>query len=481
MPKLALFLSAFFLLILFQQSSYGFIEGAEVPILSNFDIERTSDIISIDLPHQENLAKRYLVYGSGSLNSAFTDTKNIAYGINSDKGFFSVGILTENEASKLKSKGYYVIEDFPLDFHSKYVSTNAITKVSQLGNIANSEQVHKLYDVTGKGVTVAVVDTGVDFSNPDIMESLARDDDNNPIMLDADGQGLVLTNSTFAANIKHGKVYNFTKTAMLQLNATSHVYESSDGVFLNTQAKNGTISIYNSFSPNYGNAYVLEGRVTGDLKIGTSQKNFIPSKSGIYHLGVILASHVGQMQVLTVLVTDPNQAGVYDTITPDMSTSWMDFTKKEQSRPDYDFDFTDETPITIGSGNEFMVYDSDDDGVNDYSAGTVGARVVDIYGVISDKAEIDDKMGAVNGTLLHAMDKNGNYFGVMNDFYGHGTATSATIASKGKMEYDFYNDDKKSTILGIAPDVSILPVKSLWFGDVFYGWMWTAGFENEGS
>jgi len=479
MPKLALFLSAFFLLILFQQSSYGFIEGAEVPILSNFDIERTSDIISIDLPYQENLAKRYLVYGSGSLNSAFTDTKNIAYGINSDKGFFSVGILTENEASKLKSKGYYVFEDFPLDFHSKYVSTNAITKISKFGNIANSEQVHKLYDVTGKGVTVAVVDTGVDFSNPDIMESLARDDDNNPIMLDADGQGLVLTNSTFAVNIKHGKVYNFTKTAMLQLNATSHVYESSDGVFLNTQAKNGTISIYNSFSPNYGNAYVLEGRVTGDLKIGTSQKNFIPSKSGIYHLGAILASHVGQLQVLVVLVTDPNQAGVYDTITPDMSTSWMDFTKKEQSRPDYDFDFTDETPITIGSGNEFLVYDSDGDGIDDYSAGTVGARVVDIYGVISDKAEIDDKMGAINGTLLPAMDKNGNYFGVMNDFFGHGTASAATIVSKGKLTYDIYNDTKKSTILGIAPDASILPVKSLWFGDVFYGWMWVAGFENE--
>ena len=49
MPKLALFLSMFFLLILFQQSSYGFIEGAEVPTLSNFAIERTSDIISIDL------------------------------------------------------------------------------------------------------------------------------------------------------------------------------------------------------------------------------------------------------------------------------------------------------------------------------------------------------------------------------------------------------------------------------------------------
>ena len=145
----------------------------------------------------------------------------------------------------------YVIEDLPLDFHSKYVSTNAITKTSQFGNIANSEQVHKLYNITGNGVTVAIVDTGVDFSNPDIMESLARDDDNNPIMLDADGQGLVLTNATFAANIKHGKVYNFTKTAILQLNATSNVYESNDGIFLNTLAKNGTISIYNSLYPYY--------------------------------------------------------------------------------------------------------------------------------------------------------------------------------------------------------------------------------------
>ena len=91
------------------------------------------------------------------------------------------------------------------------------------------------------------------------------------------------------------------------------------------------------------------------MKIGTTQRDFIPSKSGIYHLGAILASHVGKLQVLIVLVTDPNQVGVYDTITPDMSTSWMDFTKKEQSRPDFDFDFTDEMPITIGSGNEFLV------------------------------------------------------------------------------------------------------------------------------
>ena len=90
MPKLALLLLTFFLLVLFQQSSYGFIEGAEVPTISNFAIDGTSDTISIDLSPQENPAKRYLVYGSGSLDGAYSDKKNIAYGIDSDKGFFSV-------------------------------------------------------------------------------------------------------------------------------------------------------------------------------------------------------------------------------------------------------------------------------------------------------------------------------------------------------------------------------------------------------
>ena len=137
MPKLALFLAGFFVLFLFQQSSYGFMEGAEISTFSSFDVEGTSDIISVDLSHQENISKRYLVYGSGSSTNVYTGTTDIVYGIDTNKGFFSVGILTENEALKLKSNGYHVIEDFVLDFHSKYISTNAITKTSQFGNIAD--------------------------------------------------------------------------------------------------------------------------------------------------------------------------------------------------------------------------------------------------------------------------------------------------------------------------------------------------------
>ena len=38
----------------------------------------------------------------------------------------------------------------------------------------------------------------------------------------------------------------------------------------------------------------------------------------------------------------------------------------------------------LGNGNEQLLYDFDDDGYNDYSAGMLGARVLDIYGAISN-------------------------------------------------------------------------------------------------
>ena len=86
---------------------------------------------------------------------------------------------------------------------------------------------------------------------------------------------------------------------------------------------------------------------------------------------------LARIQVVPVLVVDSFIPGVYDTIIPDLSTSWEDYTRSDlesNQQPDYDFDFTDEKPIVLGSGKEFLIYDSNDDGINDYSAGTVGAQ-----------------------------------------------------------------------------------------------------------
>ena len=481
--KVAIFLSVL-LLSSTITNSYAFsLNDLDSVNNSHNQIVLNSDIVTID-PNflVENNFKRYLIFGNNLEQNSFLKNNSL-YGVTSDHGFFYVSLLSEQIASNLISKGYIVIEDSKLDFHS---SNEISPDVSRIGEITGSTNVKQQYNATGKGIVIAIVDTGVDFSNPDIQHSLARDKLNHPIMIDPDGQGIILTNSTFHANIsKYDTIRNYTK--ILPENATSSVYLTRDGVFLDIlQDGNGTIlQVYNSLFPQFGSSVIFNGTLSDDMKIGNNHRDFIKSKSGIYHLGVMYQGALNissKIQVVPVLVVDSTISGVYDTVIPDLSTSWEDYTKdslKNNSQPNFDFDFTDETPIQLGSGNEFLVFDSDGDGKNDFSAGTVGAKVLDVYGVIKNNStEIDDSLNAINGTLLPALDPSGNFFGVMTDFMGHGTASAASITSRAHESYDIYNDTKKYSIIGVAPDAKILPVKALWFGDTVYGWLWAAGFEN---
>ncbi|MCH7757714.1 MAG: S8 family serine peptidase [Thaumarchaeota archaeon] len=485
MPKAAIFLSIILLSFVFL-NSYGFTDG---DLVDNNFVQKNYDIFDsgiVDVPldfFKQNNYKRYVIFGSGSSDLDFLK-KNSLYGIESNQGFFHIAVLKENSVSNLISRGYNVIEDFPLDFHSG----KGVPDASRIGEITGSSLAETNYNVTGKGITIAIVDTGVDFSNPDIRDSLARDKLNHPIMIDADGQGIVLTNATFFAYVdKDNIIRNYSKP--LPEGITSGVYQTKKGIFLDiSQDGKGTqVPIYNSFFPSAGRQLVFNGTLTTDMKIGDNNRDYIISKSGIYHLGIMyqggFSGPESRVQVVPVLFVDSNVAGEYDTIIPDLSTSWEDFTRfdlEPGESPNYDFDFTDEKPIILGSGNEFLIYDSNEDGIIDYSAGTVGARVLDVYGVIQNKTiNVDDTLNAINGTLLPSLDPKGDFFGVMTDFMGHGTSTTASITSKGIQEYDIYNNTKKFVIKGVAPGAKIVPIKALWFGDTVYAWLWAAGFENE--
>jgi len=482
MPKVAI-LFAILLLSSAVTNSYAIPNGDLIE--ENF-VKKNSDIfdsgiidVSPDFFSKSNY-KRYVIFGEGHDSDLLK--KNSIYGIESDQGFFHVAILEENSVSNLISRGYYVIEDFPLDYHSE------LEDASRIGQITGADFAQEKYDVTGKGVTIAVVDTGVDFSNPDIKDTLARDNLNHPIMIDVDGQGIVLTNATFFAYVdENNLIRNYSKP--LPDGMTSGVYVSKKGVFLNiSQNGEGTeVPVYNSFYPQAGTGTVFNGTLTTDIKIGESNRDYIESKSGIYRLGIMyqgaLSGPLARIQVVPVLFVDSNIAGEYDTIIPDLSTSWEDYTRydlKAGEKPAYDFDFTDEKPIILGSGNEFLVYDSNDDGKIDYSAGTIGAKVLDVYNVIQNKTiNFDDMVNAINGTLLPPMDPKGEFFGVMTDFMGHGTSSTASISSQGIQEYNIYNNTKKYVINGVAPGAKVVPIKALWFGDTVYAWLWAAGFENE--
>ncbi len=487
MPKAAIFFSIILVSGMFA-NSYAYVGGdifLENNISSKNSILFDSDIIKIDSTFFEsNNFKRYIIFGTGFNDSDFLK-HNSLYGVESGGGFFYVAVLPENSISNLISKGYTVIEDFKLDFHS---NISDIPDASRIGQITGSTLAQSKYNVSGKGIKIGIVDTGVDFSNLDIQSSLARDKNNHPIMLDMDGQGIIITNSTFFAFIDKDEIIR-NSTKPLPEGITSNVYQTREGIFLDISQKGkGTkITIYNSFFPQFGNSPIFNGTLDTDIKIGSDNRNYIKSKSGIYHFGVMyqggLEGPLARIQVVPILVVDSNTAGVYDTIIPDMSTSWEDYTRsdlKSGEKPKYDFDFTDEKPIVLGSGKEFLVYDSNGDGKADYSAGTVGARVLDVYGVIQNKtADIDKTLNAINGTLLPAFDSKGMFFGVMTDFVGHGTASASSITSKGNQTYDIYNNTSKFTITGVAPGAKIVPVKSLWAGDTVYAWLWLSGFESQ--
>ena len=448
-------------------------------------IRQHSELLNLDgLTYNPNAA-RVMIVGKGDI-SAISDQVQVSHYLKTQNGYIAFAATTQDKLPLLTSQGLAVTRDVKLEF-------DQVRDASRLGEILGSDKASRDAGLTGNGIKVAVVDTGTDFANKDIIHAVARDANKRPIMLDADGQGIVLTRTKFLANITpQGNLLNSTIPKDEQDDFTSSVYFNDKGVFLNlNRGKNGTkFEVYNSVYPLLS-PLILNATATKDWKIGESKTNFIRSMSGEYHMGFVLQVqfHLGRagLLIVPVLVVDSKERGVYDTIIADMSSSWADFSKfelgKGSANVEFDYDYTDEKKIRLGDGNEFLVFDEKNDGDIDLSAGTAGAYVLDIWGAMDKdkKSKIDKYIGAVNGTLLKPMDTNGTYFGLMFDYLGHGTGSTASIASRGHDTYDVYKNSTKYRLKGVAPDAKIIPVKALWYGDVVYGWFWASGFEQDSN
>ena len=439
---------------------------------------------------------RTLVYGSGSVLALGNNAHVVGLGGSIGNGQPLLGVAV-SQSPPPSALGFSYMADSPLQFD---FSKDQIDNPNRLSgsSIIGSDKVAEKYNINGSGVTVAIVDTGTDFSNPDMMKAVARDKNGVPLMLDADGQGIVLTKATYIAKIdSSGRVVDGGYTEEnLPENITSWVYVNETGTVL-LHTSHGDIPTYNSLYPFFGTP-VVNATARVDWIIGHNPSDYIRSKSGIYHFGVIYQTQQ-QFGTITfglvpVLVVDSEKPGVYDTIIPDMYSGWYFYTQNElarlvQSSSDIEhlfvqpsFDFTDDFPIKIGDGNEFLTYDYNDDGFPDFSAGTAGARVVDLWQAASNmtKPTVGEDTGyggVVVADLLDPLDRAGNYFGVMYDVAGHGTSTAATVASVGKQQYDIYGNGTKFRLGGIAPGAKIMPVKALWAGDSLLGWLYASGFD----
>lgn len=281
---------------------------------------------------------------------------------------------------------------------------------------------------TGKGSTVAVFDSGTDWSHPDLIGAkVAKAENGWPAAFDPFGTLQWLADPS---QIEQGLSW-YTETT------SADCANADDTCSVDFATKTGP-------SRNLSNPP------------GTNEHTYtLPSswsKSGT----VMLGSHPDDYALdffgerPAFVVTDPNTAGVYDTIYVDLND---------------DYDFGDEKPVTKQSPRSWR--DLDGDGYTDLSGGMV------YY--ISDGT--GDEGTAVPGGLeafgLEVKGEPGQLVAWTGDFdpglEGHGTLCASNIVGQGVTDgglprfTDLPGGKYPAAVVGGAPHATMVP-----FGDVYF-------------
>ncbi len=412
-----------------------------------------------------SLPQRVIVYGTGNMDP-ISRLMRLTYSFGGAGSYYAFGTATKLQVSELASSPgvLRVIPDVALNYNDSRVDSSGggliQTDMFRIRDILGADKVNSVLNVTGKGVNVAIVDTGTDFGNPELSGAVARDSKGVPIALDPDGMGIVLTNTTLSRFVNSSGVY-------------VNLYNSGRGT---------KVAVYLGAA---GYPAVVQSIIWSlrDFKIGANESSFINSLTGAYHFGLAFEVTPYGSALFPALVVDSKIAGVYDTVYMDMLTAQT--VSATYINPGFyfnataDWSFLNDPPHHIGDGTEGLAASfSGKNHPPDISAGLLGARVLDAFGVIASiKSKFDFDLGAVDGALLAPMDPYGNYFGVMFDIEGHGTQTASNVASQGLHSYNIYGNGTRYKLEGVAPGSRIIAVKALFIGDILYGWMWASGFD----
>lgn len=326
--------------------------------------------------------------------------------------------------------------------------------------------------VNGSGVSIAVIDTGVDFGSSDLgLEAIARDAEGRPLVIDADAIGLVLTPIEAYVN-ETGYISIELPEEGLPVYLFGFItFRETGFVFLCLR--------------DYGCANVefpLEEFYVGDIR----------SKDGRFKFGlaaqlVLLPPRGFIVYTAPSVLADTDGDGSYDTAVIDLSTTWYYIqtafsilgVMEEPDEALRDFSFADEPLLSYG--NEIAARDFNGDGVNDFSMGSLAGWVYDIWGVIEAAPFIGtlDWLNAWEfvGTLHPGLDPDGNYFDLLYDFHSHGTSCAHVAASRGLVPRPLGYGEVFYRLKGIAPGAKLGAAPALWWGDVITAELFLSGFD----
>uniref|UniRef100_A0A7J3KFD1 Peptidase S8/S53 domain-containing protein n=1 Tax=Staphylothermus marinus TaxID=2280 RepID=A0A7J3KFD1_STAMA len=325
-------------------------------------------------------------------------------------------------------------------------------------DIMGIRQAWETYGVSGEGVVVGVVDTGIDFGYQELdVYALARDAFGNPLTAVVD-EHIGLSPLNVAA------INNVLPVANLWLPVYSTYYS---GV--------------------YGYPYFYRVRYTVNFTAPS-----VASKSGIYKFGTIewffadyVTGYIIRLRVPFVLI-DANTPGVYDTVVFDLSTAFyslcytmrlIDSTWRSPNPAWLDYSFADEPVFSLT--NPVVARDFDNDGFYDFSLGSIAGVVIDTWGITDytyDPGTGNVYLGSPGQRL--GLDTSGKYIALLTDWDGHGTSVASIIGARGRLDYVGYGGFTYK-YYGVAYGAKIAGATGFWFGDLIAAVYWLAGYDYD--
>lgn len=356
-------------------------------------------------------------------------------------------------------------------------------------NITGALDVWTKYGIRGENVTIAIIDTGVDYASPGLgLEAIARDEEGLPLVFDASSLGLVLT-PVEATPTEDGYIVVNT-TNLYIFYPPYYVFKWNASLYVRVT---GCRSFTGWLPFPEGSKWYVGNITRRPVRFGLMMQYVSTGIATLYY-------------TVPVILVDSNEDGYYDTLYADTSTALYLLRWALSPAPcnvripgtaglTPDFSFADEKPVAYGS--EIVARDLDGDGLYDYSVGTLAGYVYDAaFAIVLEKTgvlrELVTPLPPLRGYSTYAvlaretwsgepvalvwpgLDPYGDYAVIEYDYHSHGTFCATTAAGR-----DYYAETGYGirSMAGQAPAAKIAVSSALYFGTVAVSVYFFTGFD----